>query len=150
MTTNESTAPQCRRKTFFRRLHSFGEAEGKTIAKQSSDVFTQKIPVRKISEPTRNGQYFENGSSERIRKISKPSLTILQSPQISNGLFNWYSRLSTNVKKNLHSPKVFRRFLVSVYDMFIPSISHCFLILFFFAVACRGPIPRKSKYIRSR
>lgn len=112
MTTNEFTAPQCRRKTFFRRLHSFGEAEGRT--KQTSDVFTQQIPVRKISEPTRNGRYTENGSSERIRKISKPSLTILQSPQISNGIFNWYSRLSTNVKKNLHSPKVFRRFLVSV------------------------------------
>lgn len=53
------------------------------------------------------------------------------------------------LKKTCTAPRFSDVFWL-VYNSFIPSISHCFLILFFFAVACRGPILRKSKYIRSR
>lgn len=112
---------QLPRKRVFHRLHSFSESEDRTwITNRSSDTFVQKIPVRKISEPCKKVSDRLKKTPEPSRKISEPcrrnsksTLTVLNSPPISNGIWNWYSRLSSNVKKNLQSPKVIKRFLVS-------------------------------------
>ncbi|ENN75212.1 hypothetical protein YQE_08222, partial [Dendroctonus ponderosae] len=126
---------QRRRKTFFRRLHSFNDSsEEKELifSTECSDPFSHELPVRKISEPCRSW----SRSSERSRKISEPNgsffrthLTVLHSPPIATGIWNWYSRLSTNVKKNLHSPKVIKRFLLPVVDPFLEKVKISDLVL---------------------
>lgn len=114
----ESAGLQRRRKTFFRRLHSFNGSEQKEliVGTVCSDPFSHEAPVRKISEPCRSWSKSSEASrkmSEPNGRFSRPHLTVLHSPPIATGIWNWYSRLSTNVKKNLHSPKVIKRFLVS-------------------------------------
>ncbi|KAF7273801.1 hypothetical protein GWI33_013507, partial [Rhynchophorus ferrugineus] len=122
----DSTGFPRQRRAFFHRLHSYHEPDHRETycCSGNGDLIHGRIPVRKISEPSRLSP---QESSKPSRKISepgrRPNVTVLYSPPIATGIWNWYSKLSSSVKRNLQSPKFGKKFRLPVVDPFLEKVN---------------------------